>query len=91
MSTDIRAGSGSTWNHVEPALPIRPASSTAVRVCRVVVGTVCCPRALGRVGRGTHRSSVPALQGRSRTEPNCTEQDSSHSGFVPNGAVEEGG
>ena len=50
MSGGVRAGSGSTGSRVEPAFPVRPASSAAVRIYRVVVGTLCHPRALGRGG-----------------------------------------
>lgn len=74
-----------------PAFPIRPASSDAVRICRLVVGTSAFGRPLGE-GLVTALcllclTSAEMLRDRS---PSCTEQDSSLSGFVPNRAAEEG-
>lgn len=95
MSGDVGAGPGSTGNCAEPAFPITPANSTNVRICRVMVGTLHHPRAFGRpLGEGLITAlcllcphSAEMLQDQS---PSCTEQDSSHSGFVPSGAAEEG-
>lgn len=88
VSGEVGAGSGSTGNHVEPALPIRPTSSTAVRLCSVVVSTFCHLRALGTpLGEGLvtalcllYPPSAGMLQDRS---PSCAEQDSSHHNLSP--------